>query len=110
MFTGISFVNGTSEEVDLFGQVFGSCNFENYKVINSDITKVEFSNSKLINCEFIKTIFKSSNLNCISVWETKLGKSEKWIEITGESNFKKTLKEMNFILTNQDSSGNFENK
>ena len=89
--------------------IFSNCHFENCKITNSTITKAEFYGIYFKNCNFLsvdlaassfskckfkETRFFKSNLNFIVVSNSKVWKSEEWIEIDDFSNFDIDLDEL----------------
>ena len=95
-----------------------SCHFEDCKITNSDMTKVEFYDTHFKNCEFLgvdlsasdfdsckleTTRFLKSNLNLILVENIKVWESKEWVEIEDFSSFQnpnlsvRVLAELNFF-------------
>jgi uncharacterized protein YjbI with pentapeptide repeats len=94
-----------------------SCTFLECQMTESNLTRAEFNLSTFKNCEFLnsdltasyfmdfefrETIFKNSNLDLILIDDVKVWKFNEWIEIEDKSDFKKILKDMNLISTDED--------
>lgn len=102
---------------------FSNCDFQKCHIVQSDLSRAEFNDSVFRNCQFlqsdlaasdfrrcqlIETKFKNSNLDLIIARSIQVYNSKQSIEIEKSTNFKKTLKDMNLILsTSQDDIQNY---
>ena len=75
------------------------------------MVQVNLTASYFSNFEFIETKFKNSKLNSIIAISVKISRSKQSIEVDDFFSFKKTLKDMNLIIsTDQDEIENFLNE
>ena len=115
VFGSCNFENCQFNDVSLRKCQFSNCNLKNCQIVESDLSRAEFSDSRFKNCGFLKsnlaasdfrrceliqTKFKNSNLNFIVARSVKVLNSKQSIEIEKSSNFKKILKGMNLIISN----------